>query len=100
VVASLKLASYPGTNICANLPLANSISRHYDGAAQLTEDGTKQSPVRLFTKCPDGVQFSTISSKQLNAGQTVNWNVQFFVPGLISIPQSVLLTSCPCGQTC
>ncbi|HLL06428.1 MAG TPA: hypothetical protein VK539_38005 [Myxococcaceae bacterium] len=98
VVASLQVSSYPGTNTCASTTVAK--TRHYDGAAQVTENGTKLSPVRLFTKCPTGPHFTTIASKQLTAGQTVNWNVKMFIPGLISIPQGVLLTSCPCGQTC
>jgi hypothetical protein len=100
VVATLHLSSYPGTNTCASVPLASSKTRHYDGAAQVTEGTTKLAPVRLFTKCPDGTKIAPIVSKQLTAGQSVNWSVKFFVPGLISIPQGVLLSSCPCGQTC
>jgi len=98
VEAKLLLTSYPGSNLCSAATTA--LTRHYDGAAKITQNGVVQPITRLFTKCPVGPVTTTIASKQLTANETVTWDVQFFVPGLISIPAGVLLTSCPCGQTC
>lgn len=100
VNARLLMTSYPGTRRCQDVALADSKSRHYDGAARVTQSGVALAPVRLFTKCPDGALASTIVSRQLIAGETVTWDVQLFIPGLISIPGAVLLNTCPCGQTC
>lgn len=96
VTARLVIASYPGGRRCSEVPIASSKTRHYDGAARVTQDGTQLAPVRLFTKCPDGNRSSTVATKRLQAGQTVNWNLKFFVPGLISIPQGLLLVTDPC----
>jgi hypothetical protein len=98
VNARLLLTSYPAGNLCSAATAA--LTRHYDGAARVTQNGTLLPATRLFTKCPVGPTSTTIVSKQLVAGETVTWDVQFFVPGLISIPAGVLLASCPCGQTC
>jgi hypothetical protein len=98
VNARLVLTSYPATRLCSEATTA--LTRHYDGAARVTQNGTLLAPTRLFTRCPAGPTSTTIVSKQLVAGETVTWDVQFFVPGLISIPAGILLASCPCGQTC
>ncbi len=93
VDAKLQLSSYPGQQPCADS--AASASRHYDGVFKVTENGTLKPLARVFTKCPAGPRVSTITSKIMQPQELVDWDVQFFIPGLISIPAGILLNTTP-----
>jgi hypothetical protein len=92
VTARLQIAAYPGQQACSG---AVAKSRHYDGAFRIRENGVQKPIARAFVRCPAGPTASTIASKVLRPNETVDWNVQGFIPGLISAPAGVILDSTP-----
>lgn len=106
ITARLQITMYPGQQQCSTYT-GNAITRHWDGAFKVTENGVVLPIVRNYVKCNENpgstnptipvarVPVSTIAAKVMRAGETVNWQVQGFVPGLISAPGAFLVTSSP-----
>jgi len=92
VTARLQITAYPGRLQCS---ATGNASRHYDGAFRVRENGTALPLVRAFVKCPTGPTASTIASRVLRPNETVDWNVQGFIPGLIAAPGGLLLNTVP-----
>jgi len=99
VIARLQLTNYPGRRLCSAVLPANSISRYYDGAFKVTQNSVPLTGLsRVATKCPANAtlpEVSTIASKILKVNEAVRWDVQTFIPGLISAPAGLLLVSTP-----
>ncbi len=99
VLARLQLTNYPGRKLCSAVPLADSRSRAYDGAFKVTQNGVAlTSLARVATKCPASStlpEVSTIARKILTVNESVRWDVQTFIPGLISAPAGLLMVSEP-----
>jgi hypothetical protein len=84
-----------------------SATRHWDGAFKVVQNGVLQPIVRNYVKCNESpgstnpnipttrVTASTIASKVMRPGEVVSWQVQGFVPGLISAPGAFLINSAP-----
>jgi hypothetical protein len=58
-------------------------------------NGVQQPIARAFVRCPVGPSASTIASKVLRPNETVDWNVQGLIPGLISAPAGIVLDTAP-----
>jgi hypothetical protein len=105
ITARLQITMYPGQQQCATY--TGSATRHWDGAFKIVQNGVLQPIVRNYVKCNDSpgstnpnipatrVTASTIASKVMTPGETVSWQVQGFVPGLISAPGAFLVNSAP-----
>lgn len=95
VTARLQVTNYPGGRTCS--ASTSNMTRHYDGAFTITQNGVAQPLQRAFVKCnpADLKPVATIASKVLRASESVDWNIRTFVPGLISAPAAVLLDSQP-----
>lgn len=95
VIARLQVTNYPGGRTCSTS--TSNMTRHYDGAFTITQNGVAQPLQRAFVKCnpADLKPVATIASKVMRANEQVNWNIRTFVPGLISAPAAVLLDSQP-----
>jgi hypothetical protein len=92
VTARLQIAAYPGQQACS---AAAAKTRHYDGAFKVRTNGVQQPIARAFVRCPVGPSASTIASKVLRPNETVDWNVQGLIPGLISAPAGIVLDTAP-----
>jgi hypothetical protein len=97
VTAKLQLRSFPGTRACNTNPPEYQRTRNYDGAFRVTQNGIAQAaPVRAAVRCPAGnglPDVASIATKILRAGEVVRWDIQTFVPGLISLPAAFLIES-------
>lgn len=106
ITARLQITMYPSQQQCASYT-GTAITRHWDGAFKVTQNGVVQPIVRNYVKCNENtgstnpnipaarVPVSTIASKVMRPGETVSWLVQGFVPGLISAPGAFLVNSAP-----
>lgn len=96
VDARLMFASYPGEKHPRDVK--GGPTRFWDGGFSVQEDGATAQYVRVFTKA--GVQmFVPLISKKMQPGTQVSWKIRTFVPGLISIPGALIVSTAACeGQ--
>jgi hypothetical protein len=113
--AQLVFTAYPGTQACAAYA-GSPKTRHYDGDFKITTNGVPGASVqRAYIKCntslsptqgadttrgipADRVTEAVLAEQVLGTSTTnrsVTWSAQNFVPGLIAIPEAMLVRSVP-----
>lgn len=91
----LTFVSYPGTNHPSKAkPTA---TRFWDGVFSVQKDQEAKTPVNVFTKV--GAMSKQLISANIQPGDTMKISIRTFVPGLISIPAAIILTSETCQRT-
>ncbi|MBK8259323.1 MAG: hypothetical protein IPK82_42550 [Polyangiaceae bacterium] len=96
VNARLRFASYPGTKHPKDVK--EGPSRLWDGAFSVQINQDPKKIVRVFTK-HTGPMYVDLGSKKLKPGESATIQIRTFVPGLISAPGALLLSTSPCqGQ--
>jgi hypothetical protein len=92
VNVKLSFASYPGTNHPSKVK--STATRFWDGDFSIKVGGAPEAVERVFTKA--GQMTKVLTTFSLQPGKTEKITLRSFVPGLISIPGAVILTTEPC----